>query len=131
MRSFRCHHPVYMCTSVKLDHSVICTATDGEGNTRGAVFEDTCCAWALGDEDAELIDGRTGLLRDARSPSKCSRLSLSNLYTETRQILRAAIPSLASPEAYSDAKSTQWPYGSAKESLKSAGSIFHGWVGGA
>ncbi|KAL1522002.1 hypothetical protein AB1Y20_021647 [Prymnesium parvum] len=76
--SYGIRHPAMLCTSVKLDTSVI--DTSGEAGRHADFSDQRCLAWTLGDSDPELIDGSIGAVPPAMLPSRCSSVAALHLF---------------------------------------------------
>ena len=68
----RVHHPILMCTAVKLDNSVFDTSAE-VGN--GAVFNSVAMWWITGMDSMHQLDGETGTAPDHTNNGDTCRLS--------------------------------------------------------
>ena len=100
---YRIHHPLMLCTGVKLDESLI--PTGGDAGRHADFKESRCLCWAAGDETAELIDGASGAVDatggSARVCSASQMVHFLNLWRESYECrtVPASLPACAPPSA--------------------------------
>lgn len=117
---YRVHHPSLLCTAVKFDTGVVCTAADGE--VTGAQFGNACLVWTML-YDAEIVDGSTGYL-DSEVGGR-SGVASAVFHGEVRELMR-----FHSSSSRSSASEQLEKYKAAKEVLcqEREGSYLSPWI---